>query len=225
MNPFPTDTQQQSEPPMRLAVLGATGSVGRAFVAQALAAGHQVTALVRGRPEPGEMDDRVTLVLGNAASANDVEHAVAGSDAVVSALGHAKGAPDDILARATENVIAAMRADTIDRFVVLSSPAVEDTADRPGLFYRFARLVMRIAIANVVIDHREQAHLIEESGLAWTLVRGPVVFTDGPHTGTCHAGPITPHTSPGISRADLADFMLATSTNGDFIRLKPLVSK
>ena len=62
MNPFPTDTQQQGEPPMRLAVLGATGSVGREFVAQALAAGHQVTALVRGRPEPGEMDDRVVLV-------------------------------------------------------------------------------------------------------------------------------------------------------------------
>jgi putative NADH-flavin reductase len=154
-----------------------------------------------------------------------VERTVAGSDAVVSALGHAKGAPDDILARATTNVIAAMRADAIDRLVVLSSPAVEDTADRPGLFYRFARLVMRIAIASVVLDYREQAHLIEESGLAWTLVRGRVVFTDAPHTGTYHAGPITPHTSPRISRGDLADFMLATLTKGDFVRMKPLVSK
>ena len=225
MNPFPTDAQQQGEPSLRLAVLGATGSVGREFVAQALAAGHQVTALVREQPKPGEIDDRVALVLGDAASAGDVEHAVAGSDAVVSALGHAKGAPDKILARATANVIAAMRADTIDRLVVLSSAAVEDTADQPGLFYRFARLVMRIAIANVVLDHREQAHLIEESGLAWTLVRGPVVFTDGPHTGTYHAAPITPHTSPGITRAHLADFKLATSTKGDFVRMKPLVSK
>ena len=76
-----------------------------------------------------------------------------------------------------------------------------------------------------MLDHREQAHLSEESGLAWTLVRGPVVFTDCPHTGTYQAGPITPYTSPGISRADLADFMLATSTNGDFVRMKPLVSK
>ena len=99
MNPFPTDAQQQGEPSLRLAVLGATGSVGREFVAQALAAGHQVTALVREQPKPGEIDDRVALVLGDAASAGDVEHAVAGSDAVVSALGHAKGAPDKILAR------------------------------------------------------------------------------------------------------------------------------
>jgi hypothetical protein len=37
-----------------------------------------------------------------------MERTVAGSDAVVSALGHAKGAPDDILAHATANVIAAL---------------------------------------------------------------------------------------------------------------------
>ena len=112
MNSSPTDAQQQGEPPMRLAVLGATGSVGRELVTQALAAGHEVTALVRERPKPGEIDDRVALVLGDAASADAVERTVVGSDAVVSALGHAKGAPDDILARATANVIAAMRADS-----------------------------------------------------------------------------------------------------------------
>jgi nucleoside-diphosphate-sugar epimerase len=46
MNPFPTDAQLQGEPTIRLAVLGATGSVGRELVTQALAAGHEVTALV-----------------------------------------------------------------------------------------------------------------------------------------------------------------------------------
>ena len=145
---------------MKLAVLGATGSVDRGLVAQALAAGHEVTALVREQPKPGVIDDRVALVLGDAESAEAAKRTVAGSDAVVSAFGHAKGALDDILARATANVIAAMRADAIDRLVVLSSPAVEDTADRPGL-----------------------------------------------------------------SRADLADFMLATSTRDAFVRMKPLVSK
>ena len=175
---------------LKLAVLGATGSVGRELVAQAVAAGHEVTALVREQPKPGEIDDRVALVLGDARSAEAVKRTVDGSDAVLSALGHAKGAPDDVLARATANVIAAMRADAVDRLVVLSSPAVEDTADRPGFFYR-SRARHAVAIASVVRDHREQARLIEESGLAWTLVRGPVVFTDGPHTGHYHAGPIS----------------------------------
>jgi hypothetical protein len=53
-------------------------------------------------------------------------------------------------------VIAAMRADAIDRLVVLSSPTVENAADQPGPFYRFACLVMRIAIASVVRDHERR---------------------------------------------------------------------
>jgi NAD(P)-dependent dehydrogenase (short-subunit alcohol dehydrogenase family) len=40
---------------MKLAVLGATGSVGRELVTQALASGHEVTALVR-EPQPSELD-------------------------------------------------------------------------------------------------------------------------------------------------------------------------
>ena len=81
---------------MKLAVLGATGSVGRELVTQALAAGHEVIALVREQPKPGEIDDGVALVLADAKSAEAVERTVAGSDAVVSALGHTKGAPDDL---------------------------------------------------------------------------------------------------------------------------------
>ena len=52
----------------------------------------------------------------------------------------------------------------------------------------------------------------EESGLAWTIIRGPLTFTDGTHTHRYHAGPIGQDRRPAISRADLADFMLRTST-------------
>ena len=96
MNP-PTENALTAEPAtvaasMKLAILGATGSVGRELVAQALAAGHEVTALVRAQPKPGEIDDRVALVIGDATSADAVKRTVQGRDAVLSALGHAKGA-------------------------------------------------------------------------------------------------------------------------------------
>jgi putative NADH-flavin reductase len=205
-----------------LAVLGTTGSVGRELVTQALAAGHEVTALVR-EPQGSELDERVAVVAGDATSAEAVRRAVAGSDAVVSALGHAKGAPDDVLTRATSNVVTAMRSIGLDRLVVLSSPAVVDTADRPNLFYRAARVLLRAVMPAIVRDHRTQARLIEESGLAWTIIRGPLIFTDGPRTATMRA-PIGRDSRPAISRADLADFMLKASTAGAFIRMKPLVS-
>ena len=209
---------------MKLAILGATGTVGREVVKQALAAGHEVTALARRAPNPGEIDDRVAIVVGDVMNADDVNRVVEGSDGVVSALGHVKGTPGDLLARATTNVIAAMHADGVARLVVLSSPAVGDAEDRPGLRYRVGLALMRRAIASVVRDHRAQARLIGDSDLAWTLARGPIVFTDGSHTGHYEAGPITSSTGVKISRADLADFMLATATNGGFIRMAPLVS-
>lgn len=210
---------------MKLTVLGATGSVGRELVTQALAAGHEVTALVRGQPRPGEIDGRVELVVGDAAAGDAVGRAVDGSDAVISVLGHAKGSPDDVLARAAANLVAAMDAGGVERLVVLSSPAVADAADRPGLFYRAARVLLGVVMPSVVRDHRAQARLVEESDLAWTIVRGPLVFTDGPHTGRYHAGPVTRESRARISRADLADFMLAAATNGRFVRTAPLVSE
>jgi putative NADH-flavin reductase len=210
---------------MRLAILGATGSVGREVVVQALAVGDAVTALVREQPKPGEIDGRVAIVVGNVADPAAVSRVVGGSDAVVSALGHAKGSPKDVLARGTVNVIAAMRTNGVKRLVVLSSPAVADAADRPGLVYRAARVLLRVVMPGVMRDHREQARVIEESGLAWTLVRGPLLFTDGPRTGRYHAGPIGPGSSPRIRRADLAAFMFETATGDGFVQMKPLVSE
>jgi putative NADH-flavin reductase len=210
---------------VKLAVLGGTGSVGRELVTQALAAGHEVTALVREQPQAGEIDDRVALVVGDATSAEAVRQTVQGSDAVLSALSGGKGLPDGVLARASSNMITAMHADGVKRLVVLSSPAVPDAADRPGLFYRAARVLLRVVMPAVVRDHREQARLIEASDLAWTIVRGPLLFTDGPRTGRYRAGPIGRDSGARISRADLADFILATATDGDFVRMLPLVSQ
>jgi putative NADH-flavin reductase len=210
---------------MRLAILGATGGVGRVLVTQALEAGHKVTALVRTPPKPGEIDGRVELVVGDATSADDVKGVVHGSDAVLSALGHAKAAPDDVLARVSSDLITAMQADSVRRLVVLSSAAVVDAADRPGVSYRAARVLLRAVMPRVVRDHRNQARLIEASGLAWTIVRGPLVFTDGPRTGLYHAGPIGRRSGFRVSRADLADFMLAIATDGGYMQMKPLVSQ
>ena len=205
---------------MRLAVLGATGSVGRELVAQALAAGHEVTALVREQPKPGEIDDRVALVARRRHERRGREahgrRKRRGRQRARAREGRARRHPR---ARATANVIAAMRADGVEqaRRAVVARRCRRGRPAGPLLPGR-ARLVMRVAIASVVRDHREQARLIEESGLAWTIVRGPLVFTDGPRTGRYHAGPIGRDSGPRISRADLAD---VHARNRDRRRLRP----
>jgi putative NADH-flavin reductase len=210
---------------MKLAVLGASGSVGREIVTQALAAGHHVTVLVRHTPQSGQVDPRVTVVQGDAADPGSVDRAVAGSDAVLSALGHAKGSPRDLLTIAISNIIAAMLAHGIRRLVVVAPPTLTDPRDRPGLFYRFVRFGMPLAMRAVTLDHAAQARLVTDSGLDWTIVRAATIFTDRPHTGHYQAGPITHDTGRSISRADLAAFMLASATHGTFVQGVPMVSQ
>jgi NAD(P)H-binding len=67
-------------------------------------------------------------------------------------------------------------------------------------------------------DHKAQSRLVKDGGLDRTSVRGARVFTDGPHTGRYHAGPITPAADRRVSRADLADLMLATASDGSSCR-------
>jgi hypothetical protein len=70
---------------------------------------------------------------------------------------------------------------------------------------------------------RGAAPPLKDSGLDRTIARGAGVFTDGPHTGRYHAGPITPAADRRVSRADLAD--LATASNGKFVHSLPRVSQ
>jgi len=222
----PSHANQPSNVPsgaLKLTVLGATGSVGKLIVSQALGAGHSVTALVQTMPLGG-IDPRAAVVCGDATDPEVVDRAVAGSNAVVSALGHVKGSRNDVLTTATRNVIAAMHAHGVSRLVVLAPPSVTDPSDRPGPAYRLANVVMWLAKRSLARDHQMQARLIEASDLEWTIVRG-AKFTDGPHTGLYRAGPITKNAGTRVSRADLADFMLTTATNGTFIHSAPLVSE
>jgi uncharacterized protein YbjT (DUF2867 family) len=72
---------------MKLTIVAATGGIGRHLLEQAVAAGHDVTAVVR---NPNRLSgEAVRIVTADLAAANPVaiEPAVAGADAVVSGLG------------------------------------------------------------------------------------------------------------------------------------------
>jgi len=111
------------------------------------------------------------------------------------------------------------------RLVVLAPPSVEDQQDRRGPFYRFVRLAMPVMMRAATRDHKAQPRLVKDSGLDRTIAHGAGVFTDGPHTGRYHAGPITPAVDRRVSDADLAGFMLAAASNGKFLHSLPLVSQ
>src|SRR5918996_3735488 len=77
-------TANRTEHPMKLTIFAATGGIGRQTLEQAVAAGHDVTAVVR---NPSKLSgEAVPIVTADLAAADPaaLESAVAGADAVLS---------------------------------------------------------------------------------------------------------------------------------------------
>ena len=71
---------------MKLTIFAATGGIGRQALEQAVAAGHDVTAVVR---NPGKLSGEVRIVTADLAAPDPaaLERALQGADAVLSGLG------------------------------------------------------------------------------------------------------------------------------------------
>jgi putative NADH-flavin reductase len=72
---------------MKLLIFGASGGSGRQLIEQALAAGHLVTAFVRNPAKLPLAHQNLRIAKGDALRYDTVDPAVAGQDAVLSALG------------------------------------------------------------------------------------------------------------------------------------------
>src|SRR5215469_14060165 len=109
---------------MKLTIFAATGGIGHQVLEQAVAAGHDVTAVVR---NPGKLSsERVRVIQADLATA-DAEAlvpAVSGADAVLSGLGPRSKAEFGIVTRGTRAIIGAMQATGTRRIVVVSAAPV-----------------------------------------------------------------------------------------------------
>ena len=72
---------------MKLLIFGATGGTGRQLVEQALAEGHEATAFVRNPAKVTTQHEKLKIIKGNVMDCHSVGAALAGQDAVFSALG------------------------------------------------------------------------------------------------------------------------------------------
>ncbi|HYO73119.1 MAG TPA: SDR family oxidoreductase [Archangium sp.] len=200
---------------MRLTLFGATGATGRELLAAALEAGHTPRVLVR-RPEAlAGFSGRVELLAGDVRDPAQVRRAVAGADAVLSALGTGRSlSPTTVMSEGTANIIEAMQAEGVSRLLVITSAMVTPTGKEPLFF----RLLGRQLLRHIHADHLRLEERVKASALAWTIVRPPQLL-DGLARGGYRLARDTG--VPGgnqITRADLARFMVAEATESNFLR-------
>ena len=208
---------------MRVAIFGASGRTGRPLVEQALAAGHEVRALVRDPSKLQTGGERLVVIRGDVLDAARVEETVAGTEAVLSALGQTKGSTKDVQTRGTENIVAAMERHGVRRLVSLTGAGVGDPRDEPKIVDRAITFLLRRLQPDVLEDGVRHAEVIKASGLEWVIVRGPRL-TEGPKKGGYRVGMVGKNSGTQISRADLAEFMLAQLTTDTHLRQMPVVS-
>ncbi|GAA0909272.1 NAD(P)-dependent oxidoreductase [Virgisporangium aurantiacum] len=164
---------------MRITVFGANGPTGRLLTAQALAAGHEVTAVTRQPHSFPLRHDRLDVVgadvLDPTAVDTAVDTAVAGRDAILSTLGVPAGKePISTYSRGVGNVVAAMKRHGVRRLAVVSSTGVDPHPYSDGGFL-FNRVLLpyvtRVLGRTLYDDMRRMEALVRASDLDWTIVR------------------------------------------------------
>lgn len=208
----------------RILIVGATGGTGRQLVSQALERGLTVTAFVRNPARLQIEHPRLRLIEGDVLDYSSVEAAVRGQDAVLCALGHKRFFyPTRILSGGTRNLLRAMQAQGVPRFICETSLGIGDSAGCMGLYYTF--FVVPVVLSCYFWDKARQERLIAASGLEWVIVR-PGVLTNGKKRGEYQHGPGVGSLlrTVRISRADVADFMLNQLAGNTYIGAAPGIS-
>ena len=208
---------------MKVVVFGASGRTGRPLVRQALERGYEVTGFARDPGGIGPPHERLATVRGDVLDAAAVDRAVSDQDAVVSALGHAKGSPKNVQTRGTQNIIAAMERHRVPRLVSLTGAGVQAEGDEPKLVDKVFAFLLRTLQRDVLEDAARHADAIRESGLEWVIVRGPRL-TEGEKKGSYRVGLVGKNSGTQLSREDLAEFMLDQLTSDEYLRQMPVVS-
>lgn len=209
---------------MKIAIFGATGKVGRHLVDQALERGDEVTVLARDASKlTTQRHERLKVVQGDVLDPEDVEQAVVGTRAVLSAIGHTKTSPKDVLSEGIKNIVAAMNEHGVRRLVSLTGAGVRDPKDDPKLVDRAIGALLKLLQRDLLEDSIRQARLIKESDLEWVIVRAPVLV-EGEKKGEYRIGYVGKESGTRLSRADLADFMLKQTTDDTYLHRAPVIS-
>lgn len=173
----------------RIVVFGAGGRAGRRAVAEAVARGHQVTAVVRDPDKHGALGAGVTVVAGDVTRADSVAEVAAGHDAAISAAGRMDMPSDEFYVSAAHALLDGLARAGVGRLVLIGIGSTLETApgvavhDTPG-FPEEARAFS--------LGHTAELGVLRaaETDIDWLVVAPPPVVLDdeGPRTGRYRSG-------------------------------------
>ncbi len=168
---------------MKLVIFGANGPTGRLLTAQALAAGHTVTAFTRHADAFPAAPERLRIVQGDALDPVAVAAAVSDQDAVLSSIGtRYSRKPISLYSQSAANIIQAMRDHGVRRLVCVSSSVTDpETRSRNTGGGVFFEKMLKPFLTNVIgksmyADLLRMERLVKATDLDWTILRPSGLF-------------------------------------------------
>lgn len=157
--------------PLTVLVVGATGSIGRLVVAEAIARGHTVRALVRDRAKGAQLlPADAELVVGDVTRPETLPEAAVGADAIVLTLGSFG--------------TGASSAEAVDyagvRNVLTALGSLDGARPRIALMTSIGATTRSSGYGHLLEWKRRSERLVRASGLTYTIVRPGWFDMSGP---------------------------------------------
>ncbi|MBS1525126.1 MAG: NAD(P)-dependent oxidoreductase [Bacteroidetes bacterium] len=207
---------------MKIALIGATGFVGKAVLNEALHRGHKVTAIARNTDKLGPENENLVVKQADAYNSDELAAVLTGNDAVVSAFNPGWDNPNiyEDFIRGAKSIQEATKKAGIDRLLVVGGagsleikPGVQlvDTPEFPAEW------------KNGAMAAREYLNIIkQENGLDWTFLSPAIILHQGERTNKFRLGTDHPifddNGKSEITVEDLAVAIIDELIKGRFIK-------
>lgn len=156
---------------VNIAILGASGRLGRRLVRRALEAGHRVVAYVRFPIFLRLSHKALTIIKGDSKDETAVERALSGVEAVMTVLGPDAGIAPDSTKRAARAVILAMKRAGVRRLIWQTGWAAPYMGETLFGSRKAMRSVLGLIGTPALKSVEEGLRLVMQSDLDCTVVR------------------------------------------------------
>ena len=208
---------------MNITIIGASKGVGLETVKRALERGHHVTTLSRSGIELSD-NQQLNDIKGSALNKEDLKKSIANADAVIVALGTGMSTKKTTLYTDFAQTLLTLNAEENYQipFIILTGFG----AGKSGVFNTFPINLMFKFILNKVYENKtEMEEMLSKSSLNWEFVR-PGVLNNKPLSEHYRVEPklFKGMKIGGISRIDVADFMVKEAEQPNYLHQYPALS-
>ena len=216
---------------MKVLLLGGTGRTGKLILKQLSDRGHYVNAIVRSKLKVNVPSGSLQVMEGSVLDERLLEAALAGCDAIVSALNISRNSdfpwsalrtPKTLMSGTISKIIPLAHKHQVKRIIVLSAWGANDT--RKDIPWWFRWIIENSNINYGYQDHERQEQLLQNSDLKYTIIRPAGLINSNRDNPIKVSLNNKPRPSLLISRKAVAVFTVDAFETAGFIRLSPAIS-